>query len=137
MFKKINILLLLLLLFLTACPKEPIFYSIFIRNPKIFIHQNSPGDPLLPNDKKLFLNGLHKFNVEYSTGFGVCMNEIRGIRECIESQPEKKIYVFVFSEDTLAAYDYEVVRDEKKYIDRIEIPYTMATNDANLVIAYP
>lgn len=39
--------------------------------------------------------------------------------------------------DTLADYDYSVIRDEKKYKDRIEIPYTMAANDANLIIEYP
>jgi hypothetical protein len=135
-------LLLSLLLLLTSCPREPFFYAIIVRNPnkienlKIFIHLNSPGDSLLPSDNDKFNAGLWKFDTG-GAAFRVCRNEIRGICDCIESQPEKKIYMFVFDADTLAAYDYAVIRDKKKYKDRVEIPYTLATNDANLIIEYP
>lgn len=140
---KINILLLSFLLLLTSCPKEPMWYNIFVRNSdmddklKIFLHQNSPGDSLLPIDKTDFSLFLKNFNTDHSTAFRICKHEIRGIRECIESQPAQKIFIFIFDTDTLDTYDYAVIRDEKKYKDRIEIPYTMATNDADLIIEYP
>jgi hypothetical protein len=132
-----------LMLLLTACPKEPLFYIVAVENStkleglKLFINEYNPGDSLLPFDRDNFIISLKKFDTAYPYTARVCQNQIRGIRDCIESQPEQKIYVFVFDADTLAAYDYSVIRDEKKYKDRIEIPYTMATNDANLIIEYP
>lgn len=139
-----NILFLSLLLLLTSCPnKEPMWYNIFVSNSdkiddlKIFIHQNNPGDSLLPINKGVFSTSLKNFNTDYSTAFRICIHEIRGIRDCIRSQPEQKIYVFVFEADTLDAYDYDVIREKKKYKDRIEIHYSMATNDADLTIEYP
>lgn len=143
MTKKHKILFLSLLIFLTACPKQPIWYNIFVRNTaqanylKIFMNTENPGDSLLPVDKKNFDTGLKNFNAEHSTSFRICMQKIRGIRDCIESQPGQKIYLFIFDVDTLAAYGYSIIRDEKKYKNRIEIPHTMATNISDLIIEYP
>jgi hypothetical protein len=143
MSKKRKILFPFLLIFLTACPKEPIWYNIFVRNTaqaehlKIFLSPDSPGDSLLPMAKKDLEIGLKKFNVEHPTSFRICMHKIRGIRDCIESQPEQKIYLFILDSDTFAKYDYSVIREEKKYKDRIEVPATMATNNSDLIINYP
>jgi hypothetical protein len=132
-----------LLLLLSSCPKEPMWYAIFVSNPrkleklKMFIHQDYPGDSLLPVDKDKFNINLETFHNEYPSSFRTCIHKVRGIRDCIESQPEKKIYMFIFDADTLAAYDYNVIRERKMYKDRVEIPYTMATNDADLKIDYP
>lgn len=133
-----------LLLTLTSCPKEPIFYGVIVNNKtntnklKMFINQQNPGDSLLPFTEDDFKSSAEGFNHGNSgVSFRVCIHEVRGIRDCIESQPEKKIYLFVFDTDTLAAYDYLYIRATKKYRDRVEIPYTMATNDANLIIDYP
>lgn len=92
---------------------------------------------MLPENSQQFNKGLKKLNVEYSTSFRICPHKIRGIRDCIESQTNKKIHLFIFDSDTLDTYDYSVIRSEKKYKDRIEIPYTMAVNDSNLIIEYP
>lgn len=140
---KFNILILSILLLLTSCPKEPMWYNVFVRNTdkidnlKMFIHQNNPGDSLLPMNENNFSVGLKKFNIDYSTAFRICIHEVRGIRDCIASQPEQKIYIFIFDSDTVDAYDYSIIREEKKYKDRIEVPYTMASNDADLIIEYP
>ncbi|MEO6682036.1 MAG: hypothetical protein ABIN48_04350 [Ginsengibacter sp.] len=141
--KKQTLLFLSFLIFLTACPKEPIWYNIFVINTtqsnhlKIFINPENPGDSLLPLDKKIFDTGLKNFNAEHSTSFRICMHKIRGIRDCIESQPGQKIFLFVFDADTLATYDYSIIREEKRYKERVEIPYTMATNRSDLRIEYP
>lgn len=143
MFKKYSILFLSLSIFLIACPKEPVWYNIFVRNTaqadhlKVFMNPGNPGDSLLPADNKNFEIGLKKFNAEYSTSFRICIHKIRGIRDCIESQPGKKIYLFILDSDTLTRYGYSVVRVEKKYKDRIEIPATIATNTSDLIIDYP
>lgn len=140
-----NILFFLcLLLTLTSCPKEPMFYVLIVNNKtnneklKMFIDQDKPGDSLLPASENDFRSNILGFTHDNTAvSFRVCIHEIRGIRDCIESQPEKKIYLFVFDTDTLAAYNYSEIRAKKKYRDRVEIPSTMATNDANLVIDYP
>ncbi|HRP91127.1 MAG TPA: hypothetical protein PKX92_13940 [Edaphocola sp.] len=104
---------------------------------KAFMNESFPGDSILPMNQSEFKLNLSKLEINGGASFRICMGEGKGIKDCIESQPEKKIYLFIFDADTLAAYDYSVIRDEKKYKDRIEIPYTMATNDANLIINYP
>src|SRR5690606_27884656 len=76
---------------------------------------------------------LKTLNINGGTSFRTCIGEIRSIRDYIESQPNQKIYVFVPDADTFAAYDYSVIRNGEKYKGRIEVPYLMATNNANLI----
>lgn len=142
--EKVKLLILLpLILTLTSCPKEPMWYSLKINNSqnqtglKVFCHQNNPGDSLLPISETDFGLGLSNLYIEGGAALRICVGEIRGIRDCIASQPEQKIYVFIFDSDTVDAYDYSIIREEKKYKDRIEVPYTMASNDADLIIEYP
>lgn len=140
----ITVSLIVLLLTLTSCPKEPIFYGVMVNNKantdklKMFINLQNPGDSLLPLSEDDFNSNVEDFKYGNSgVFFRVCIHKIRGICNCIESQPEKKIYLFVFDTDTLAAYDYGYIRANKKYRDRVEIPSTKATNNANLIIDYP